>query len=149
MHGGEAETSIILATYPELVRDRLRDADHLADERRYLLTVGIRGYTDTGIIGRPSLATAEKGQALLDSFALQLKDHLGILRSARHRRGEDFLYGSSPRPQPGRGSRRGRIGKRPPRLCQPSGQSEESCRPRSAAGRTTGPPAHTPAGTGS
>ena len=61
-------------------RASFRDADHLADERRHPLTVGIRGYTETGIIGRPSLATAEKGRALLDSFALQFKDHLGILR---------------------------------------------------------------------
>jgi hypothetical protein len=57
---------------------------------------------------------------------------------------ENFLYVFKPAPQPGRGDRRGRTGKRPPRLCQPSAQSEESCRLRSAAGRTTGPPANTP-----
>lgn len=80
MHGGEAETSIMLATYPDAIYGDYANADHLADERRHLLTLGMRGYTESGIIGRPSLATAEKGRALLDSFALQFKDHLSLIR---------------------------------------------------------------------
>jgi creatinine amidohydrolase len=43
MHGGEAETSILLAEAPQLVRDSYRDADHLADDRRLLLTTGMAG----------------------------------------------------------------------------------------------------------
>jgi creatinine amidohydrolase len=80
MHGGEAETSILLAECPELVRDNYRDADHLAEDRRHLLTIGVQGYSESGIIGRPSLATAEKGRRLLDAFFRQFKDHLGQLR---------------------------------------------------------------------
>jgi creatinine amidohydrolase len=81
MHGGEAETSIILATSPEVVHPSYRDADFTADDRRYLLTVGIRSYSTSGVIGRPSLATADKGRLLLQSFSAQFKEHLALLRS--------------------------------------------------------------------
>jgi creatinine amidohydrolase len=81
MHGGEAETSILLATAPKVVRPSYRDADFTADERRHLLTLGMRAYSPSGVIGRPSLATAEKGQLLLESFSTQFKHHLALLRS--------------------------------------------------------------------
>jgi creatinine amidohydrolase len=67
MHAGELETSILLYACPELVRDGWQDADWTADDRRDLLTTGIRAYTETGVIGKPSEASAEKGKALLDS----------------------------------------------------------------------------------
>jgi creatinine amidohydrolase len=41
MHGGEAETSILLAEVPELVGEGSGAADHVADDRRHLLTTGI------------------------------------------------------------------------------------------------------------
>ncbi|NJP99585.1 creatininase family protein [Streptomyces sp. PLAI1-29] len=73
MHAGEVETSILLHDQPELLRPGYETADHLADERRHLLTLGMRPYTESGVIGRPSLASAEKGRKLLaglvDSFA--------------------------------------------------------------------------------
>jgi creatinine amidohydrolase len=68
MHAGEIETSILLHAMPEVVRPGYETADHEADERRHLLTLGMRGYTASGVIGRPSLASAEKGKAVLDSF---------------------------------------------------------------------------------
>lgn len=80
MHGGEAETSILLYCYPQLVRAGFEDADHLADDRRHLLTEGIRSYAPHGIIGRPSLATAEKGERLLTAFSRLFKEHLTVLR---------------------------------------------------------------------
>lgn len=80
MHAGEGETSILLDQHPEVVRDSYRDADHRADERPHLLTVGMAGYTDTGVIGVPSAATAEKGRLLLDAFSAQFKDYLDVLR---------------------------------------------------------------------
>ena len=77
MHAGELETSILLHTNPELVRDGYQAADWTADDRRYLLTTGMAEYTPSGVIGRPSLASAEKGKALLaslvDSFASVLE----------------------------------------------------------------------------
>jgi creatinine amidohydrolase len=73
MHAGELETSIMLYACPELVRDGYQGADHTVDERPGLLTTGLDAYTSSGIIGRPSLATALKGKAalgnLVQSFA--------------------------------------------------------------------------------
>ena len=80
MHGGEAETSILLHRFPDVVRAGFEDADHLADDRRHLLTEGMRPYTTNGIIGRPSLATAEKGERLLPAFSRLFKEHLAVLR---------------------------------------------------------------------
>jgi creatinine amidohydrolase len=73
MHAGELETSILLHTCTELIRDGYQSADHTANERPKLLTAGMSAYTTSGIIGRPSLATAAKGKAavisLVESFA--------------------------------------------------------------------------------
>lgn len=78
MHGGEAETSILLAESPDVVRPSYRNADSVADDRRFMLTIGMAGYTESGIIGRPSLATSEKGRMLLDAFSAIFKDHLEL-----------------------------------------------------------------------
>jgi creatinine amidohydrolase len=80
MHGGEAETSILLADAPEVVRASYVDADFDVHDRRHLLTTGMAGYTKTGIIGRPSLATAEKGRALLAAFSAGFREHLAQLQ---------------------------------------------------------------------
>lgn len=79
MHGGEAETSILLAESPDVVRSNYVDADNEVGDRRYLLTIGMAGYTENGIIGRPSLATAEKGRMLLDAFSEVFEGHLAQL----------------------------------------------------------------------
>ncbi|MFE2585840.1 creatininase family protein [Streptomyces sp. NPDC059378] len=72
MHAGEIETSVLLHAHPELIRPGYESADFVADDRRHLLTTGMSAYTDSGVIGRPSLGSAEKGKALLaaltDSF---------------------------------------------------------------------------------
>ncbi|MFI6157302.1 creatininase family protein [Kitasatospora sp. NPDC051170] len=80
MHGGELEVSLLLHGAPYLVREGVEDDDHAAPERPHLLTLGMGGYTQNGIIGRPSLGTAEKGQALLDSLAKSAAEHLSLLR---------------------------------------------------------------------
>jgi hypothetical protein len=72
MHAGEIETSILLHAAPELVRDGYEDADHDSDQRPFLLVHGMAEYTDSGVIGFPSLATAEKGKALLESLRSSL-----------------------------------------------------------------------------
>ncbi|OLF12409.1 creatinine amidohydrolase [Actinophytocola xinjiangensis] len=73
MHAGELETSIMLHAHPELVRADHAEHDHLADDRGRFLTLGLRAYTESGVIGRPSLASAGKGRdavrSLVDSFA--------------------------------------------------------------------------------
>lgn len=66
MHAGELETSILLATYPDYLREGWQTSDHTANDRRYLTTVGIHAYTPTGVIGCPSQATETKGKQALD-----------------------------------------------------------------------------------
>jgi creatinine amidohydrolase len=67
MHAGEIETSILLHLSPDLVReDQIQD--HQASERYYLHLKGMKEYTSSGVIGFPSLASAEKGRLLLESL---------------------------------------------------------------------------------
>ncbi|MEV6604709.1 creatininase family protein [Kutzneria sp. NPDC051319] len=80
MHGGERETSILLHVAPELVNDSFHTADHDAPARPDLLTIGMAGYTASGIIGHPSLATATKGATLLGSLTDSFADRLAVLR---------------------------------------------------------------------
>jgi creatinine amidohydrolase len=68
MHAGELETSILLHAAPDLVRAGYQSGDHLAGDRRDLLTTGMSAYTASGVIGKPSRASAEKGKALLASL---------------------------------------------------------------------------------
>ncbi len=79
MHGGELETSIMLHALPSLVRSSYRDADHEASHRPHLLVRGMRSYTDSGVIGRPSLATAAKGKAVLESLSASFAEHHKVL----------------------------------------------------------------------
>jgi creatinine amidohydrolase len=69
MHAGEAETSILLHVAPQLVRAGNETGDWLTDDRPHLLSLGMAAYTDSGVIGRPSLGTATKGEAALASLA--------------------------------------------------------------------------------
>jgi creatinine amidohydrolase len=76
MHAGELETSILLHTHPDLVRPGYERADRLADDRRHLLSRGLQAYTESGVVGKPSLASAEKGRAVLASLVRAFADHL-------------------------------------------------------------------------
>lgn len=76
MHGGEFEVSLLLHSVPHLVREGIEKDDHVAPDRPHLLTRGVAGYTDNGIIGRPSLATAAKGGAILDSLSRSARSHI-------------------------------------------------------------------------
>jgi creatinine amidohydrolase len=76
MHGGELETSILLFAAAESVRPGFDDADHVAPERTHLHIVGMSGYTDSGLIGRHSLATAEKGRLVLADLSQSFEQHL-------------------------------------------------------------------------
>lgn len=80
MHAGELETSILLHAYPESVKDGYLNADHLADDRTGFVTLGMEAFTETGIIGRPSLASAIKGKAILASLASSFGDHMRTIR---------------------------------------------------------------------
>jgi creatinine amidohydrolase len=82
MHAGELETSILLATYPDIVRPGNKTADYVSDDRPYLLTLGMAGYTKSGVIGRPSLGTADKGTAALSILVRSFRPLLEVLRPA-------------------------------------------------------------------
>jgi creatinine amidohydrolase len=81
MHGGELETSILLHAAPDHVRPGYEDEDHVASERPHLYIVGMAGYTQSGLIGRPSLADAEKGRLVLVDLAQSFEAHLQHLRA--------------------------------------------------------------------
>lgn len=83
MHGGEWETSLLLHAAPNLVHDGWQHADHDAPDRPDLLTLGMRGYTTNGIIGKPSLASPDKGSAILNSLIKSFADRLTVLRDCR------------------------------------------------------------------
>jgi creatinine amidohydrolase len=79
MHAGEIETSILLHAEPSLVRPGYETADHDGGERPFLLTEGMRAYTETGVIGYPSHATAEKGKEVLTNLVQGFAAHLRVL----------------------------------------------------------------------
>ncbi|MGW3060778.1 creatininase family protein [Streptomyces goshikiensis] len=79
MHAGEVETSILLHAAPELVRDGNANADHDGGPRPFLLVQGMSAYTESGVIGYPSHATAEKGKAVLESLRSGFRAHLAVL----------------------------------------------------------------------
>ena len=79
MHAGELETSVLMATFPDLVRPGNETADWTADARPYLLALGMAEYTKSGVIGRPSLGSVEKGTALLNSLTQSFRPLLDVL----------------------------------------------------------------------
>jgi hypothetical protein len=44
------------------------------------LTIGVRGYAEAGMPGRPSAADSDKGRRLLEEFSRIFKDALGQVR---------------------------------------------------------------------
>ncbi|MER6633674.1 creatininase family protein [Streptomyces sp. NPDC000987] len=87
MHAGEIETSILLHAHPEMVRPGYESADFVADDRRHLLTLGMSGYTGSGVIGRPSLGSAEKGRELLASLTESFGAYFSLLTKLTSRDG--------------------------------------------------------------
>ncbi|MFD7975986.1 creatininase family protein [Streptomyces sp. NPDC059071] len=79
MHAGEIETSILLHAAPELVRDGYAGADHDGGSRPFLLVRGMEAYTQTGVIGFPSCASAVKGKRVLESLRHSFEQHLRAL----------------------------------------------------------------------
>jgi creatinine amidohydrolase len=60
-------------------RRRYAAAGPADDDRRYLTTLGIAAYTDSGVIGYPSRATAAKGRKTLDHLGRNAETLLNIL----------------------------------------------------------------------
>jgi creatinine amidohydrolase len=83
MHAGELETSLLLHAHPRLVRADYAEHDQLADDRERMLTVGLAAYTASGVVGRPSLASAEKGGLVLASLVASFGEVLAALELSR------------------------------------------------------------------
>jgi creatinine amidohydrolase len=80
MHGDEVDTSLMLYIAPQLVRMELAEDYMMSREalRRYR-----RGWLkvpadSTGSIGRPTLASAEKGAALYELIYRKIRDHVFV-----------------------------------------------------------------------
>jgi creatinine amidohydrolase len=78
MHGGEADTSLMLYLAPELVhmewaRDYMMSRESLRRYRRGQLRVP-KG--SAGSIGRPTLATAEKGRAIYERIRQRIRERI-------------------------------------------------------------------------
>src|SRR6266540_1178503 len=82
MHAGELEVSLLLHAWPDLVGADYKSADHEA-ERPLLLVCGVAGYSNSGVLGRPSLGSAEKGGKVLHSLVENFEAHLSALGSPR------------------------------------------------------------------
>ncbi len=76
-HAGRTETSLLLALRPATVRtDRVVPGDvrPMSELAPLLRADGLRAVTDNGILGDPSGANADEGDALLDKLAAELLD---------------------------------------------------------------------------
>jgi creatinine amidohydrolase len=69
IHGGEWETSMMLAVHPELVHMDRAVAGYTGDleagMQRFFVE-GVHALTDTGVIGDPKQASAENGRKYMD-----------------------------------------------------------------------------------
>jgi creatinine amidohydrolase len=79
MHAGELEISILLHAIPDVIQPGYESTDHEANDRRQLLTLGMRAYTSTGVIGQPSSASSEKGKAVLNALTELAQSHISAL----------------------------------------------------------------------
>jgi creatinine amidohydrolase len=71
LHGGEWETSMMLALHPELVHMDRAVAGYTGELQSGLerfLSEGVHVLTDTGVFGDPANATADHGRVYLDRF---------------------------------------------------------------------------------
>lgn len=69
-HGNDGETSVYLAHSPALVRQDLAVDEPAGEYRRPFFSYHSRKLTESGVIGRPRAASAEKGRTIL-SFAIE------------------------------------------------------------------------------
>lgn len=74
-HANEAETSLMMAIAPKLVReDRLLDSDDPDRTQECVFSHPVNRTSLNGVTGQPSLATVEKGQMLFDWMVEDLSD---------------------------------------------------------------------------
>lgn len=80
LHGGEADTSLMLYLAPELVRmEWARDFIPPAESRRYRRGKLRVPKDSAGSVGRPTLATAAKGKALYERLRERIGDRIFLV----------------------------------------------------------------------
>lgn len=88
-HACEAETSLMLALRPDLVRsDRIRDGGLKPDPPVRFAVHSFEEITEEGVLGNPSLATAEKGQAIFEGAVLSVSAELAAVATGYVLRGD-------------------------------------------------------------
>jgi creatinine amidohydrolase len=80
MHGDEVDTSLLLYIAPELVKmDEAQDYMMSREELRRYRRGAVRiPSSSAGSIGRPSLASAAKGQALYERIYGRIRDRVFV-----------------------------------------------------------------------
>jgi creatinine amidohydrolase len=74
-HACEAETSMVMALRPDLVRHDLAEDCHMvtpAGIGAAYVPTSMKGRTKRGVVGYPTLATAETGRAMLDAVITRI-----------------------------------------------------------------------------
>ena len=81
LHGGEADTSLMLYLAPELVHmEFARDFEVPSDDRRRYRRGNVRVPKDSaGSVGRPTLATAEKGEAIYARIRARIRERIFLV----------------------------------------------------------------------
>lgn len=70
MHAGEGETSILLYLNERVVKKGYVDVE--SSKRELFSVLGIKPYTPTGAIGKPTKASIEKGKKLLEALVEEI-----------------------------------------------------------------------------
>jgi creatinine amidohydrolase len=77
-HANDAETSLMMALAPEMVKhDRIMDADDPDRTMDLVFAHPVNRTSSNGVTGKPTLASAEKGRQL---FAWMVEDLTGLIR---------------------------------------------------------------------
>jgi mycofactocin system creatininase family protein len=73
-HAGDVETSVMLALGADVRLDRIAagNSSPLAELMEMLASDGVRAVSENGILGDPTTASAERGEALLDAAVAAL-----------------------------------------------------------------------------
>lgn len=83
-HACEAETAMMLAVRPDLVRKELAEDCHMTTSPAIgggYLPTNMQGRTRRGVVGYPSLASAEQGKAMLQAVIERITVAAGALRN--------------------------------------------------------------------
>jgi creatinine amidohydrolase len=86
-HAGAEETSVNLALHPHLVRtDKAVDEEahsHFAEVAGITLPLDTADYTSSGVFGKSTTASAEKGREVFEAVVNELTRHVNLLKDSK------------------------------------------------------------------